>query len=135
MFGNLGFFFCKRLTGFFSSPFSGFTLFPGFTGFSDQGRKADILRILQSFFSVTGDGFRSFDFVAEGGNAFQNSRILYRVGCLGCKRGASGVCSKCVAGQPSLFETVRGLSAQPLAFQLAEVRQLPSSGLWLHYVR
>ncbi len=39
------------------------------------------------------------------------------------------------SGQPSLFETVRGLSAQPLAFQLAEVRQLPSSGLWLHYVR
>ena len=39
------------------------------------------------------------------------------------------------SGQPSLFETVRGLRAQPLEFQLAEVRQLPSSGLWLHYVR
>lgn len=39
------------------------------------------------------------------------------------------------SGQPSLFETVRGLSAKPLAFELAEVRQLPSSGLWLHYLR
>ncbi len=39
------------------------------------------------------------------------------------------------SGQPSLFETVRGLRARPLAFQLAEVRQLPSSGLWLHYMR
>lgn len=39
------------------------------------------------------------------------------------------------SGQPSLFETVRGLTARPLTFQLAEVRQLPSSGLWLHYMR
>lgn len=39
------------------------------------------------------------------------------------------------SGQPSLFETVRGLSARPLAFELAEVRQLPASGLWLHYLR
>lgn len=39
------------------------------------------------------------------------------------------------SGQPSLFETVRGLSAKPLSFQLAEVRQLPASGLWLHYLR
>ena len=39
------------------------------------------------------------------------------------------------SGQPSLFETVRGLRARPVAFQLAEVRQLPGSGLWLHYVR
>ena len=39
------------------------------------------------------------------------------------------------SGQPSLFETVRGLSAQPLAFELVDVRQLPSSGLWLHYMR
>ena len=39
------------------------------------------------------------------------------------------------SGQPSLFDTVRGLSADPIEFQLAEVRQLPSSGLWLHYVR
>jgi len=39
------------------------------------------------------------------------------------------------SGQPSLFETVRGLSAQPLSFELVEVRQLPSSGLWLHYMR
>jgi riboflavin biosynthesis pyrimidine reductase len=39
------------------------------------------------------------------------------------------------SGQPSLFETVRGLRARPLTFQLAEVRQLPSSGLWLHYMR
>ena len=39
------------------------------------------------------------------------------------------------SGQPSLFETVRGLSARPLSFELVEVRQLPSSGLWLHYAR
>lgn len=39
------------------------------------------------------------------------------------------------SGQPALFETVRGLSAEPLSFELAEVRQLPGSGLWLHYVR
>ena len=39
------------------------------------------------------------------------------------------------SGQPSLFETVRGLSADPVEFQLAEIRQLPSSGLWLHYMR
>ena len=39
------------------------------------------------------------------------------------------------SGQPSLFETVRGLSADPLQFELAEARQLPGSGLWLHYVR
>ena len=39
------------------------------------------------------------------------------------------------SGQPALFETVRGLSAKPLAFQLAEARPLGSSGLWLHYVR
>ena len=39
------------------------------------------------------------------------------------------------SGQPSLFETMRGVSADPLAFELAEVRQLPGSGLWLHYVR
>ena len=39
------------------------------------------------------------------------------------------------SGQPSLFETVRGLSARPLAFELVEVRQLPGSGLWLHYAR
>lgn len=40
-----------------------------------------------------------------------------------------------VSGQPSLFETVRGLTARPLRFELAEVRQLPDSGLWLHYLR
>lgn len=39
------------------------------------------------------------------------------------------------SGQPSLFETVRGLRADPLEFELAEVRQLPGSGLWLHYMR
>ena len=39
------------------------------------------------------------------------------------------------SGQPSLFETMRGLSAHPVDFVLAEVRQLPESGLWLHYVR
>ena len=39
------------------------------------------------------------------------------------------------SGQPSLFETVRGLRANPLEFQLVEVRQLPASGLWLHYMR
>ena len=39
------------------------------------------------------------------------------------------------SGQPSLFETMRGLSARPVAFELAEMRQLPGSGLWLHYVR
>lgn len=39
------------------------------------------------------------------------------------------------SGQPSLFETVRGLKANPLEFRLMEVRQLPSSGLWLHYMR
>ena len=39
------------------------------------------------------------------------------------------------SGQPALFETVRGLSAQPLSFELAEVRQLSGSGLWLHYMR
>ena len=39
------------------------------------------------------------------------------------------------SGQPSLFETVRGLRADPLQFELAEVRRLPASGLWLHYVR
>lgn len=39
------------------------------------------------------------------------------------------------SGQPALFETVRGLSAEPLSFELAEVRRLPGSGLWLHYVR
>lgn len=39
------------------------------------------------------------------------------------------------SGRPSLFETVPGLRADPIEFQLAEVRQLPDSGLWLHYVR
>ncbi len=39
------------------------------------------------------------------------------------------------SGQPSLFETTRGLRADPLEFELAEVRQLPNSGLWLHYMR
>ena len=39
------------------------------------------------------------------------------------------------SGQPSLFETMRGVSARPLRFELAEVRQLPDSGLWLHYMR
>ena len=39
------------------------------------------------------------------------------------------------SGQPALFETMRGLRAEPLRFELAEVRQLPSSGLWLHYLR
>ena len=39
------------------------------------------------------------------------------------------------SGQPSLFETARGLRANPLAFELAEARRLPHSGLWLHYVR
>lgn len=39
------------------------------------------------------------------------------------------------SGQPSLFETVHGLRADPLEFQLMEARQLPSSGLWLHYAR
>ena len=39
------------------------------------------------------------------------------------------------SGQPSLFETVRGLSARPLSFELVEARRLPASGLWLHYMR
>lgn len=39
------------------------------------------------------------------------------------------------SGQPALFETMRGVAARPVSFQLAEVRQLPGSGLWLHYVR
>ena len=39
------------------------------------------------------------------------------------------------SGQPALFETMRGLRAEPLRFELAEVRHLPSSGLWLHYLR
>ncbi|MBP3893253.1 MAG: dihydrofolate reductase family protein [Atopobiaceae bacterium] len=39
------------------------------------------------------------------------------------------------SGQPALFETVRGLRADPMAFELAEARRLPASGLWLHYVR
>lgn len=39
------------------------------------------------------------------------------------------------SGRSSLFETVRGLHPEPISFQLAEVRQLPSSGVWLHYLR
>lgn len=39
------------------------------------------------------------------------------------------------SGQPALFETIRGLSAHPLAFELVEARRLEGSGLWLHYAR
>lgn len=39
------------------------------------------------------------------------------------------------SGQPSLFETMAGLTASPLTWQLADVERLPSSGLWLHYLR
>lgn len=39
------------------------------------------------------------------------------------------------SGQPSLFETVPGLTAAPLTWRLADVKRLPDSGLWLHYLR
>lgn len=39
------------------------------------------------------------------------------------------------SGQPALFETMPGLTAKPLSFDLSEVRQLPHSGVWLHYTR
>lgn len=36
---------------------------------------------------------------------------------------------------PTFFECVPGLASLPVGFELAEVRQLHDSGLWLHYVR
>lgn len=39
------------------------------------------------------------------------------------------------SGPSSLFETVPGLSAKPLALELRDVERLQGSGLWLHYVR
>ena len=39
------------------------------------------------------------------------------------------------SGAPSLFETLPGIEARPIAWRLHEVRRLPDSGLWLHYLR